>query len=116
MKKWKKIKNKMKPLLEKFGEDNEGNNMDYINIKGILKQYNDAYEKFKNSKKKNDNENEDDNDDGIIFLTNYYNTLEEFIDKLDKNFDNETVLFKFYLYIKDLFEKYLEAIKLGLDK
>ena len=110
------IKNKMKPLLEKFGENNEGNNMDYINIKGILKQYNDAYEKFKNSKKKNDNENEDDNDDGIIFLTNYYNTLEEFIDKLDKNFDNETVLFKFYLYIKDLFEKYLEAIKLGLDK
>ena len=111
------LKNKMKNLLDKLGDNNIGNNIDYINIKSLLKKYNDAYEKFKKNKKKNNDEDEDDdNEDGITYLKNYYTTLEEFIKKLDKNFDNETVLFKFYLYIKDLFQKYLEAIKLGLDK
>ena len=109
------LKQKMKDLLDKFRDKKEVNNIDYINYKGLLKNYNDAFEKFKNSKKKDNNEDDDDND-GIIYITNYYTTLEEFINKFDKNFDNETVLYKFYLYIKDLFLKYLEALKLGLDK
>jgi len=113
-----KLKNKMKTLLEKIGENEGGNNMDYINIKGILKKYYDAYEKFKKNKKEGNEDEEDDNDDneGSTYLINYYTTLEEFIDKFDKNFDNETVLFKFYLYIKDLFQKYLEALKEEVER
>ena len=107
------LQKKMVDLVGKFGEHNEGNNNDYINIKGVLKQYYDAFEKFKKDKGEDDDDN---NDDGIIYITNYYTTLESFINKFDKNFDNETVLYKFYLYIKDLFLKYLEALKLGLDR
>ena len=110
-----KLQEKMKSLLDKFGDNDEKNNNDYINIKGILKKYKDAFVKSKKIKKKDDDDEEED-DDSIIYIQNYYTTLEDFIDKLDKNFDNETILYKFYLYIKDLFENYLEALKLDLDK
>ena len=116
------LKKKMETLLEKFGEKSKENKNDYINIKGILKKYKDAFDKcnqaMKNKKKKNDDEEDEDEeeDERIIYIKNYYTTLEEFINKFDKNFDNETVLYKFYLYIKDLFERYLDALKLDLDK
>ena len=116
------LKKKMQTLLEKFGEKGKENKNDYINIKGILKKYKDAFDKCnqakKNKKKKNDDEEDEDEeeDERIIYIRNYYTTLEEFINKFDKNFDNETVLYKFYLYIKDLFERYLDALKLDLDK
>ena len=116
------LKKKMETLLDKFGEKGKENKNDYINIKGILKKYKDAFDKcnqaMKNKKKKNDDEeNEDEEDDDrITYIRNYYTTLEDFINKFDKNFDNETVLYKFYLYIKDLFERYLDALKLDLDK
>ena len=103
----------MKDLQEKIGKiviDNE-QNIDYLNIKKILKKYKDSYEKCITSNQNNDEEN-----DSSIFISNYYKTLEEFINKLDTNFDNETVLFKFYLYVKDLFQSYVEALKLALDK
>ena len=116
------LKKKMETLLDKFGEKGKENKNDYINIKGILKKYKDAFDKcnqaMKNKKKKNDDEEDEDEeeDERIIYIKNYYTTLEEFINKFDKNFDNETVLYKFYLYIKDLFERYLDALKLDLDK
>ena len=89
--------------------------------KGILKKYKDAFDKcnkIKEQKKKKDDDDDDDDeeDDRIIYIQNYYTTLEDFIDKLDKTFDNETVLYKFYLYIKDLYQNYLEALKLDLGK
>ena len=71
---------------------------------------------MKNKKKTNDDGSDEEKDDRIIYIKNYYTTLETFINKLDKNFDNEMVLYKYYLYIKDLFENYLEALKLDLDK
>ena len=116
------LKKKMQTLLDKIGEKGKENKNDYINIKGILKKYKDAFDKcnqaMKNKKKKNDDEEDEDEeeDERIIYIRNYYTTLEEFINKFDKNFDNETVLYKFYLYIKDLFERYLDALKLDLDK
>ena len=116
------LKKKMQTLLDKIGEKGKENKNDYINIKGILKKYKDAFDKCnkakKNKKKKNGDEEDEDeeDDDRIIYIKNYYTTLEEFINKFDKNFDNETVLYKFYLYIKDLFERYLDALKLDLDK
>ena len=118
------LKKKMQTLLDKIGEKGKENKNDYINIKGILKKYKDAFDKCnqakKNKKKKNDDEEDEgedeEEDERIIYIRNYYTTLEEFINKFDKNFDNETVLYKFYLYIKDLFERYLDALKLDLDK
>ena len=116
------LKKKMQTLLDKIGEKGKENKNDYINIKGILKKYKDAFDKCnqakKNKKKKNDDEEDEDEeeDERIIYIRNYYTTLEDFINKFDKNFDNETVLYKFYLYIKDLFERYLDALKLDLDK
>ena len=116
------LKKKMETLLDKIGEKGKESKNDFLNIKGILKKYKDAFDKCnqakKNKKKKNDDEEDEDEeeDERIIYIRNYYTTLEEFINKFDKNFDNETVLYKFYLYIKDLFERYLDALKLDLDK
>ena len=114
------LKKKMKDLLEKFGKDKEADDNNYLNIKKLLKGYKEAFdkcnEKMKNKKKKDDDDESDDEDDRIIYIKNYYTTLENFINKFDKNFDNETILYKFYLYIKDLFQNYLLALKLNLDK
>ena len=114
------LKKKMKDLLEKFRKDKEDDDNNYINIKKLLKGYKEAFnkcdEKMKNKKKKDDDDESDDEDDIIIYIKNYYTTLENFINKFDKNFDNETILYKFYLYIKDLFENYLLALKLDLDQ
>ena len=116
-----KLREKMINLLDKLGHNDEKNKSDY-NIKGILKKYKDAFDKcnkIKAQKKKKDDDDDDDDDeedDRIIYIQNYYTTLEDFIDKLDKNFDNETVLYKFYLYIKDLYQNYLEALKLDLER
>ena len=114
------LKKKMKDLLVKFGKDKEADDNNYINIKKLLKGYKEAFdkcnEKMKNKKKKDDDDESDDEDDRIIYIKNYYTTLENFINKFEKSFDNETILYKFYLYIKDLFENYLVALKLDLDE
>jgi len=68
--------------------------------------------KHSKKNKNNEDEDEDDNEIEITYLSIYYTTIEEFIDKLHTNFDNELFFFKFYLDIKDLFQKYLETFKL----
>ena len=85
--------------------------MDYISLKKILKEYQDAYNEC--NKEAN---NEEDDDDRIIYKSSFNSTLEEFIDNLDKNFDNETVLEKFYLFIKELFLSYIETLQLSIDR
>ena len=80
--------------------------IDYSNLKDTLKKYKDAYNKCR----------DDEEDNKIIFLNNFNTALEEFIDGFDKNFDNETLLEKFYLYIKELFSSYLNKLKFDLDK
>jgi len=58
---------------------------------------------------------------------NYNHTLENFIDSFNKNFDNETMIEKYFLYVKDLFLSYtkvynmeniieIEKLKLIIDK
>ena len=86
--------------------------IDYTNLKQTLKKYQDS---FKNYKKKANNEDDDD-DPRIIYKSNFNSALERFIEKFEKNFDNETVLKKFYLYVKELFLSYTETLKLNLDK
>ena len=49
-----------------------------------------------------------DKEDKYNILMGYINTYEEFINSFDKdNYDNETLFEKYYLYLKELFEKYV---------
>ena len=93
-----------KKNIEIFNKIKLDSKYDYTSLKGTLKKYKDSFEKS------------DDDDDKIIYLSNYNQTLEDFISLLDKNFDNETVLEKYYLYIKELFLSYVEILKLGVDR
>lgn len=86
--------------------------IDYTNLKETLKKYQDAYNNYNNETVCED----DDEDPRVIYKSNFNSTLEKFIDKFDKKFDNETVLEKFYLYVKELFQSYVETLKLTLDK
>ena len=98
------IKKNIKYLKKmKMNEDSE------YNIKETLKEYQDAY---KEAEKTNDEESKF----NILMGNNVF--LEEFINKFDKNFDNEIVIEKYYLYIKDLFISYVKVfnIKGKLDK
>ena len=108
------LKRKNSEMLETMKSNFLSSEIDYTNLKKTLKQYQDAYNKCN---KETICEGEDDDDDPrIIYKSNFNNTLEEFIDKLDKNFDNETVLEKFYLYVKELFLSYVETLKLAINR
>ena len=43
---------------------------------------------------------------------NFNITLEEFIELFDKEFDNETMIEKYYIYVKELFTSYSKTLKL----
>ena len=103
-----KLKKKNKKLLEKIKIK------DYSNIKDILKKYKDEYEKCKNDKGDNDDEEEIE-ENKKTYISNFNEALEEFIDKFDIDFDNETVFEKYYLYIKELFSSYVETLTLELS-
>ena len=99
----KKIKLKNQKYMEKCKIKM---NIDYKNIKETLKQYQDALK---------ETEDEEDQFDILMGCSNF---LEEFIDKFDQNFDNETIVEKFYIYTKELFISYTKVLKLKqyLDK
>ena len=80
--------------------------IDYYYINEILKDYQDAY-----------NETQDE-EDKFNILMGLNGSLEVFINEFDKNFDNETILKKFYIYIKKLFISYGEIfiLKKYLDR
>ena len=116
-----KLKEKNKKLLEKIKDNDLAPKEDYTNIRKVLKDYKNAYIKSKNEyneKHKDDNEEEneeeDEADERLIYISNFNNTLEEFIDSFDieKNFDNETIIEKYYLYVRELFLSYIETLKL----
>ena len=108
-----KIQKKNDELLKQINNNELISKIDYSNLKDALKKYKDAYNNCKNNK--NDNDDEED-ERRIIYIKNFNETLEEFIDLFDKNFDNETVLEKYYLYIKELFLSYIETLSLAIDK
>ena len=80
--------------------------IDYKNLKETLKQYQDTLIKT---------EDEEDKFDIIMGCINF---LEEFINKFDTDFDNETIVEKYFIYIKELFICYIKAFKFKqyLDK
>ena len=122
----KNLEEKNKKLLEKINNADFSSKLDYSNLKDTLKKYKDAYEESLNELEKKDletnaddniEENEEAEDNRVIYITNFNNTLEEFIDlfDIDNNYDNETMLEKYYLYVKELFQSYIATLKLGLD-
>ena len=69
---------------------------DFLNTRQLLKEFEEALKDVTDEKDKYD------------ILMNYITTYEEFIDSFDKNnFDNETLYEKYYIYLKELFEKYI---------
>ena len=109
-----KLKKSMEEMTKKIINKKLKKDLDYTNLKDTLKKYRDAYNEC----------GEDEEEDKKIYLTNFNEALEEFIDgfvpNIDKNsdniFDNETLLEKFYLYIKELFLSYVDFLKLSPDK
>ena len=120
------LKRKNQKMLDKIRDNDLSLNVNYNNLKDALKQYKDAYEKCKNSliekEKKNNNEEEEEEEEEedkiLIYKTNFNNTLEEFINlfKINDKLDNETILEKYYLYIKELIESYIETLEIEIDK
>ena len=106
-----KIKNDMVNLTEdqikKLREKNEHYanpaliTLDYSNLKESLKECQDTYKDCQNDSEK------------FNILMNYNNILEEFIDSFDKDFDNETIIEKYYIYVKELFISYTKTLKIG---
>ena len=101
-----KMKVKMDEMVQDLKYKELSKDIDYSNLKDTLKKFKDAYDKC----------GDDDEDNKIIYLNNFNEALEEFIDGFDKDFDNETLLEKFFLYIKELFSSYLNTLKCDLDK
>ena len=98
------MKKKMEKMSENLRYRELTQEIDYSNLKDTLKKYKEAYS----------NCSEEDEDYKIIFLNNYNEALEEFIDHFGDEFDNETLLEKYYLYVKELFLSYLETLKMVL--
>ena len=96
-----RIKQKNKKLMENVRK-NETDRIDYANLKETLKEFQDAF-----------NEAEDEEDKYNILL-NYNCALEEFIDLFDKNFDNETMVEKYYIYVKQLIQSYTKVINMSV--
>ena len=101
-----KMKKKMEEVSKDLKKTKLTPGMDYSNIKTTLKTYQDAYN--------NCGENEE--EDKQIYLNNFNETLEDFIDKFNKDFDNETLLEKYYLYVNQLFSSYINTLKCQIDK
>ena len=94
-----RIKEKNKKLMEKAGKK-ETPQTDYGNLKETLKEFQDAY-----------NEAEDEEDKYNI-LINYNSALEEFINVFDKQFDNETMVEKYFIYVKQLIQSYTKLVNM----
>ena len=117
--KMEKLMEKNKKLLEKIQNSDLTPRVDYTNLKKTLKDYRDAYEKSKNEQKEKETnsgeeDEEEEEDESLIYITNFNNTLEEFIDSFDieQNFDNETIIEKYYLYVRELFLSYIETLNI----
>ena len=116
----KELEKNSKPVLDKMRENELTEIKDITNLKDSLIKYQKAFEKSlekpKENRKGEEEDDDDDEDDSLIYKNNYNNALEEFINSFDKNFDNETVLEKLYLYVRELFLSYLETLKLKISK
>ena len=100
-----RIKNDMVNLTEEQIETLRKKNEKYKkdketcrNIRAILKDYLNEYK-------------ESNEEDKYNILMNYNEVLEEFLNSF-KNFDNETIIEKYYLYVEDLFISYSKVLNM----
>ena len=100
-----KIKNDMTELTDEDIDQKKENEkflikkaIDFSNLKEVLKYFQDTL-----------NEAEDDEEKYNI-LINYSNTLEEFINLFKIDFGNETIIEKYYIYVRDLFISYSKIL------
>ena len=92
-----RLKEKNKKYLEKTKINKT---LDFSNLKETLKDFQDAY-----------NETEEE-EDKFCILMNYNNTLEEFVDLFDiNNFDNETMVEKYFIYVSQLINSFIRCLK-----
>ena len=90
------LKEKNKALYHKTITNSRGNIViDYSNLKEILKEFQHIFI------------NSEDGEEKYNILKNYIKVLKEFIKLFDKNFDNETILEKYYIYVKELINSYI---------
>ena len=96
-----KIKEKNKKLFEN-AKLKGSHDIDFSNYKQTLKEFQEGYEEAENE------------EDKYNILMNYNSALEEFIEflfgKNKNNFDNETIVEKYYIYIKKLFQSYTKIL------
>ena len=99
-KKFEELKNRIRKI----------NNNDDIEVKtNYNSDIKESLEEYKDSLISNKNSN---NKIYAKILKNYIQTYEEFIDSFDKDFDNETMLEKYFIFMKELFASYVEIIKI----
>ena len=91
---------KLKKKNEKYQKYKFNLKLDYNDLKKTLNEFKEAYIEC------------EDIEDKYNILMNYNNTLEEFIGKIDKNFDNEIMAEKYYFYIKKLFFSYSKILNM----
>ena len=102
---------KLRKMNEKFFKKKKKDKLDFISLKETLKDFQDV---IKNSS---------DNEEKFEILINYNTTLEEFIDlfakKKEENkqiFENETMIEKYYIYIKELFISYEKTLNMDVTQ
>ena len=100
---------KLRQKNEKYQNMNPNLTLDYNNLKKTLREFQKIYDTSTNDNEK------------YNILMSYNSTLEEFIDLFNKdkenvdknlndNFDNETMIEKYFLYIQDLFKSYSKTL------
>ena len=96
---------KLRKKNEKYQNMNPDLVLDYNNLKQTLREFQKIYDTTQNDKEK------------YNILMSYNSTLEEFIDLFNKdkenekdNFDNETMIEKFFVYVQDLFKSYSKTL------
>ena len=94
-----KLREKNKAIYDKANTKTD-RAIDYSNLKDTLKEFQDAFKETEDEEEKYD------------ILKNYNSVLEEFIDLFDKNFDNETMVEKYYIYVKELINSYIVLLNM----
>jgi len=111
-----KISIKYEHLNKIFKNEKFEFNIDNKNIKELLRKLKESYKLLDKHRNYDDEDEGEDEDKRILILQSYNEFLELYIDSFDKYFDNENILEKHYIYIKELFLSYIETLKINSDK
>ena len=105
------LKEKYKDINKKLKKEI----IDSTNIKELLRILKDSRDSFPKKKKEEDDDDDEGEEYKLIYFE-YNEFLELFIDSFELDLNNETILQKYYLYIRELFFSYIATLKLDLDE